>query len=145
MRTTALFIIAIGLLTATLAAQEPKPVPKDSARVSITGCTKGYVFTVGPRSVEHPGSVDVPEGMHLRMNGPKSVIADIKAHEGSAIEITGIMKKGQYGPDGVAVGGGVRVGPGPAPNGGLGISVAPRQSFIDVEAWRPIAGECRSR
>jgi hypothetical protein len=78
--------------------------------VSITGCSKGYVFTAGPRSVEHPGSVDVPEGMHLRMNGPKSVIADIKAHEGSAIEITGIMKKGQYGPDGVAVGGGVRVG-----------------------------------
>jgi len=48
MRTTALFTIAIGLLTAPLAAQEPKPVPKDSARVSITGCTKGYVFTVGP-------------------------------------------------------------------------------------------------
>jgi len=79
MRTTALFTIAIGLLTAPLAAQEPKPVPKDSARVSITGCSKGYVFTAGPRSVEHPGSVDVPEGMHLRMNGPKSVIADIKA------------------------------------------------------------------
>ena len=138
MRTTALVTIAIGLLSAPLAAQETKKVPKDSARVSIAGCSKGYVFTAGPRSVEHPGSVDVPEGMHLRMNGPKSVIADIKAHEGSAIEITGIMKKGRY-----------RTGrrrhwrrrqgrAGPAPNGGLGVSVAPRQSFIDVEAWRPI-------
>jgi hypothetical protein len=145
MRTTALFTIAIGLLTAPLAAQETKKVPKDSARVSIAGCSKGYIFTVGSRTVEHPGSVDVPEGMHLRMNGPKSVIADIKAHEGSAIEITGIMKKGQYGPDGVAIGGGVRVGPGPAPNGGLGVSATTRQSFIDVEAWRPIVGECRSR
>lgn len=142
---TALFAIAIGLLSAPVTAQETKPVPKDSARVSITGCTKGYIFTVGPRSVEHPGSVDIPEGMHIRMNGPKSMIADIKAHEGSAIEITGIMKKGQYGPDGVNIGGGVRIGPGPAPNGGLGVSATTRQSFIDVEGWRPVAGECRSR
>jgi len=145
MRTTAIFTIAIGLLTVTLTAQEAKKVPKDSARVSISGCSKGYIFTTGPRSVEHPGSVDVPEGTHIRMNGPKSVIADIKAHEGSAIEITGIMKKGQYAPDGVAVGGGVRVGPGPAPNGGLGVNLTTRQSFIDVEAWRPIDGECKSR
>jgi len=145
MRTTALFTIAIGLLAAPLAAQETKPVPKDSARVSISGCTKGYIFTAGPRSVEHPGSVDVPEGTHIRMNGPKSVIADIKAHEGSTIEITGIMKKGQYAPDGIPIGGGVRVGPGPAPNGGMGVNLTTRQSFIDVEAWRPIAGECTSR
>lgn len=145
MRTTALLAIAIGLLSAPLAAQEAKPVPKDSARVSIIGCTKGYIFTAGPRSVEHPGSVDVPEGMHIRMNGPKSLIADIKAHEGAPIEITGIMKKGQYGPDGVNVGGGVRVGPGPAPNGGLGVSASTRQSFIDVEGWRQMAGECRAR
>jgi hypothetical protein len=145
MRTTAIFTIAISLLTAALTAQEPKKVPKDSARVSISGCTKGYIFTAGPRSVEHPGSVDVPEGMHIRMNGPKSLLADIKAHEGSAIEITGIMKKGQYGPDGVNIGGGVRVGPGPAPNGGIGVSAGTRQSFIDVEAWRPIDGECRAR
>ena len=120
-------------------------MPKNSVRVSISGCTKGYIFTAGPRSVEHPGSVDVPEGIHIRMNGPKSVIADIKAHEGSAIEITGIMKKGQYGPDGVNIGGGVRVGPGPAPNGGLGVNLTTRQSFIDVEAWRPVVGECASR
>lgn len=145
MRTTALLTIAIGLLSAPLAAQETKPVPKDSARLSIIGCTKGYIFTAGPRSVEHPGSVDVPEGMHIRMNGPKSMMAEIKAHEGSTIEITGIMKKGQYGPEGVAIGGGVRVGPGPAPNGGLGVSATTRQSFIDVEGWRPVAGECRSR
>jgi hypothetical protein len=145
MRTTALFTIAIGLLTVRMTAQEAKKVPKDSARVSIAGCSKGYIFTAGPRSVEHPGSVDVPEGTHIRMNGPKSVIAEIKAHEGSAIEITGIMKKGQYGPDGVGIGGGVRVGPGPAPNGGLGVNLTTRQSFIDVEAWRQIDGECKSR
>jgi hypothetical protein len=47
MRTTAIFTIAIGLLTASLIAQEAKKVPKDSARVSIAGCTKGYIFTAG--------------------------------------------------------------------------------------------------
>ena len=145
MKTTALLAIAIGLASAPLAAQETKPVPKDSVRVSISGCTKGYIFTAGPRTVEHPGSVDVPEGTHIRMNGPKSMMADIKAHEGSVIEITGLMKKGQYGPDGVAIGGGVRVGPAPAPNGGFGVSATTRQSFIDVEGWRQAVGECRSR
>ena len=145
MQTTALLTIAIGLVSAPLAAQETKPVPKDSVRVSISGCTKGYIFTAGPRSVEHPGSVDVPEGMHIRMNGPKALMTEIKAHEGSVIELTGLMKKGQYGPDGVAIGGGVRVGPGPAPNGGLGVSATTRQSFIDAEGWRLAVGECRSR
>jgi hypothetical protein len=83
--------------------------------------------------------------MHERLHLHRRLLADIKAHEGSAIEITGIMKKGQYGPDGVNIGGGVRVGPGPAPNGGMGVNMTTRQSFIDVEAWRPIDGECRSR
>jgi hypothetical protein len=145
MRITALLTIAIAVSSAPLAAQESKPVPKNSVRVSISGCTKGYVFTAGPRSVEHPGSVDVPEGMHIRMNGPKSMMADIKAHEGSPIEITGIMKKGQYGPEGVAIGGGVRISPGPAPNGGLSVGSTTRQILIDLEGWRPVAGECRSR
>lgn len=145
MRTTALVTIALGLLSSPLAAQETKPVPKDSVRVSISGCTKGYIFTAGPRSVEHPGSVDVPEGMHMRMNGPKSMMAEIKAHEGSPIEVSGLMKKGQYGPDGVGIGGGVRISPGPAPNGGLSVGATTRQILIDVEGWRPAVGECRSR
>ena len=52
---------------AAAAAQETKPVPKDSLRVSIPGCTKGYVFTVGRRTADEPGSTNVPEGMHLNV------------------------------------------------------------------------------
>ena len=81
------FVLSI-MLCVPLAAQETKPVPKDSARVAIAGCTKGYVFTAGARSTEAPGSFDLPEGTHVRMNGPKKLMAEIKAHEGSAIEIT---------------------------------------------------------
>src|SRR3979409_1207509 len=143
MRTTTAFAVAVAVaaLIAPLSAQEPKPVPKDSVRVFIPGCTKGFVFTAGPRTQDQPGSVNVPEGLHLRMNGPKKVMAEIKAHEGSMIEITGLMKKGQYGPDGVGVGGGVRIAPGPSPGGGL---PAPggNQAFIDVEGGSPATGSC---
>ena len=146
MRTTIVIIAAVAVLSGRLAAQEHKPVPKDSVRVSIPGCTRGYIFTAGRRTVDEPGSVSVPEGMHFRMNGPKKLIAEIKAQEGSMIEITGVTKGGQFRPDGVGIGGGVRVGPGPGftGGGGLGSPVA-SQISIDVEGWRPVEGRCPAR
>src|SRR6266446_6502952 len=131
MRTLTALVVAAALST-ILAAQETKPVPKDSVRVAIPGCTKGYVFTAGPRTLEEPGNFEIREGMHLRMNGPKKVINEIKAHEGSMIEIIGLMKKGQYN-DGVNIGGGVRVSPGPTGPSGRFPSPAGNQIQIDVE------------
>ena len=147
MRIAFAVLAAVSLAVVFPAAQETKPVPKDSARVSLPGCTKGYIFTAGPKTVDEPGSFEIPEGMHLRMNGPKTLIKEIKAHEGSLIEITGLVKKGQY-KEGVPIGGGVRISPGPAPGGGgIGMSVntTPSQIQIDVEGWRPLAGACRTR
>jgi hypothetical protein len=146
MRTTTVFIVVVAVLSGPLIAQEQKPVPKGSVRVSIPGCTKGYIFTAGRRTVDEPGSVDIPQGMHFRMNGPKKMMAEIKAHEGSMIAITGIMKKGQYDQQGVAIGGGARISPGPDPSGGSrpGSPVA-NQMYIDVEGWRPAVGDCPSR
>ena len=139
-------IAAVAVLSGRLAAQEQKKVPKDSVRVSIPGCTKGYIFTAGRRTRDEPGSVSVPQGMHFRMNAPKMMIAEIKAQEGSMIEITGITKKGQYKPDGVGIGGGVRVGPGPGfPGGTFPGSPVGGQLGIDVEGWRPVEGSCPSR
>jgi hypothetical protein len=142
MKTTVAIIVAVAIaaLGGAASAQERKPVPKDSMRVSIPGCTKGYMFTAARRTEDEPGSVDVPAGLHFRMNGPKKLMAEIKAQEGSMIEITGLTKKGQFGPGGIGIGGGVRIGPG----GGLG-SPGGNQLFIDVEGWRPIAGGCPSR
>jgi hypothetical protein len=143
MRMRVVMTVAVAMLAVPLLAQENKPVPKDSARVSVPGCSKGYVFTVGSRAANEAGSnFDIPEGMHLRMNGPKKMMAEIKVHEGSMIQITGLMKKGQNRPDGVAIGGGVRVGPGPT---GGSLSPGGGQAFIDVEGWRPIQGSCPSR
>jgi hypothetical protein len=143
MKTSVRIIVALAVLSGPLAAQENKPVPKDSVRVIVPGCTKGMIFTAARRTEDQPSSVDIPEGMHLRMNGPKKVMSEIKAHEGSKIEITGLMKRGQYGQGGVSVGG-VRIGPAPGPGGGVG-SPAAGQTFIDIEGWRPLAGDCPSR
>jgi len=146
MKTTAVIATAFALLTGLLAAQEQKPVPKDSVRVSISGCTKGYIFTVGPRTMENPGTVDLREGTHLRMNVPKKVMAEIKAHEGALITISGLMKKGQFQPDGMGIGGGVRVSPGPSPtDSNMSRSPNMNQIFIDVEGWRLANGQCPAR
>lgn len=142
MRLIAVIAGAIAVLAAPLVAQETKPVPKGSVRVSIPGCTKGYVFTAGRRTVEAPGSADVPAGMHVRLNAPKKMMTEIKAHEGSLIEITGLMKKGQYGPSGVGIGS-VRIAPGQNPQSGtLSVGAPATQQVIDVEGWRPVVGNC---
>lgn len=145
MKTSLVITVALAALSGSLVAQEEKPVPKDSVRVSIPGCTRGYVFTAGRRTPDQPGSADVPEGMHLRMNGPKNIMAEIKAREGSMIVITGLMKRGQFGPGGVGIGG-VRITPAPAPTGGsLPSTPVANQISIDVEGWRPAVGSCPSR
>jgi len=146
MRPTAVITLAIAVLGAALIAQETKPVPKDSVRVTVPGCTKGYIFTAGAKTADEPARGDVPEGMRIRMNAPKKMMAEIKAHEGSMIEITGLMKKGQYMPGGVGLGGGVRLGAGQDPTASVaGSSQMAGQIQIDVEGWRPFVGSCPSR
>ncbi len=142
MKTVILAAVVVAL--GTLALAQEKPVPKDSVRIFVPGCSKGLVFTAGPKTEDQPGRSDVPPGMHLRMNGPKKMMAEIKAHEGSMIEITGLIKKGQIGPDGIGLGGGVRISPGPS-GGSMASQANYSQVVIDVEGWRQIPGDCPSR
>jgi hypothetical protein len=139
-------MVVAGLSTA-LVGQEEKPVPKDSARVTVSGCSKGYVFTAGPPSEDRPGGSAIPEGMHLRMNGKKQLLSEIKGMEGSRIEITGLVKKGQMAPEGVRIAPGVRITAGSPSTVGASVGPSPsvNQIMIDVEGWRHVAGECRSR
>lgn len=129
-------VLTIGL---PILAQEKK-VPDDSERIYIPGCSKGLVFTVGERREDQPGRSDVKAGAHFRMSGPKQVMNDIKAHEGSMIEITGLVRKGQIPP-------GLRLGPvtiSPGPTSGTNLAQSPNigQVIIDVEGWRALIGDC---
>jgi hypothetical protein len=145
MRGSAIASCAIVFLATSVLAQEPKPVPKDSTRVSISGCAKGYVFTAGPTIANLPRSIDLPEGTHLRMNGPKRIMDALIAHKESMIQITGLMKKDQFQQGGVAVGG-VRIAPGPSgATGGAAPSITPSLAQIDVEGWSPAPGTCSSK
>lgn len=142
--------ISMGVLLALagvwVSAQETKPVPKGSVRVSIPGCAKGAVFTVGRRTADEPGTVDVVEGLHLHMNGPKKLMAAIKDHQAGMIEITGVSKRDDLVPNQLNLGKGVGISPGPTTSGGsTGPVPIASQAQIDVEGWRQIPGECPRR
>jgi hypothetical protein len=140
---TLVFVVA-ALLNGTPGGQETKPVPKDSVRVFVPGCAKGRMFTAGARNEEHAGGSPIPEGMRLRMSGPKKLMAEIKGQEGLVIEITGLMKKGQPG-QGIALGRGVRITGGSSPYGGGLPGPGGGQIMIDVEGWRRLPGQCSAR
>ena len=145
MRLIITLIVAVAVSGGPLVAQDVKKVPKDSERVTVPGCVKGYVFTAGARTEDQVGRSDIPEGMHLRMNGKKDLLSEIKAHEGQMIQITGLMKKGQYNQTGIPVGGGVRITPGiGGGNGGRPAYANAPTNYIDVESWQPAPGNCPS-
>src|SRR3954466_7548881 len=84
---------ALIAVSSNLPSAQERPVPKDSTRLSIAGCTHGRVFTVG-RDPEHESrGVEVEEGMKIRPERQKQPLTEIKAHEGSMVEITGLMKQ----------------------------------------------------
>jgi len=143
MRTSGVLLATFAAVIAPLLAQEPKPVPKDSVRVRVSGCAKGYAFTAGPNIAQEVTGPQVPEGTHMRLNGPKKLIAEIDAYKTSMIQITGIVKKGQYAPGGLGLGGGVQVSSAPAPgSGGLSANPVTNTVQIDVEGWSPSTGQC---
>ena len=142
MRFSAALALAAALSSIGVVAQEKK-VPKDSMRVTVRGCTKGAVFTAGARTEDQVGRADIPEGARLRMNAPKKLLAEIKAHEGDMIQVTGLMKKGQYNETGVPIGGGVRITPGAGSvSAGRPSPVVGSVNYIDIESWQPAAGNC---
>ena len=147
----AFFLFIVLALTAgsRLDAQE-RPVPKDSARISIPGCAKGRTFIVAARSEAEPVRSDVQPGSRFRLSGDKKILEEIKKHEGSMVEVTGLVRKSQLaGPGGVPIAGGrIRIGGGP-PRDPIYTDPArdPRynEALVDVESWRPLRESCPAR
>jgi hypothetical protein len=119
-------------------------VPKDSTRLSISGCARGRVFTV-LRSPEHEWKGTLEEGMKLRLEGQKKILEEIKVKEGSMVEITGLMKQSDTVQPGVGIAGGrVRITP-VMPTGRPTYDPGPTPPVIDVESWRLLNATCPSR
>ena len=86
----ALLLITISI---TSSAQEEKPVPKDSVRVSIPGCSKGSAFVVTESPEGERTSVEIQTGRRFRLTGKKELLNEIKAREGYMIAVTGIVRR----------------------------------------------------
>jgi hypothetical protein len=105
------------------------------------------VFTVRVNP-EHPEELGthLQEGRHLRLEGNKKALQDIKAHEGSMVEVTGLIKKGDVEPQGGIglAGGRVRIA-GAMPSNNVSNDPGPQQAVVDVESWRLLNSACPSK
>jgi hypothetical protein len=144
----AMVVLASGVL---LAAQE-REVPKDSTRITVEGCADGRTFIVTAREGHEPTSGALAPGRRFRLSGPKDILKDIEAREGSMVEVTGLVRKAELaGPGGVTTGGGrVRIGGG-APQAQVGsptrtiLGGATTDAVLDVEGWSRLPESCPSR
>jgi len=142
--------VAVALTCVAAAVAQERPVPRDSSRVSIPGCAHNRTFIVGRAPEGEPVRSDIEAGRRFKMNGEKQTLADIKAHERTLIEVTGLVRRADLDPPrGVGIAGGrVRIGGGrpQSPIGnGPATSPAYAESIIDVESWRALPGDCPQR
>ena len=139
-------VLAIALVAASssLPSAQERPVPKDSTRLSISGCAHGRVFTVA-RDPEHEAFSPVEIGTKVRLEGDKKVLAEVKKHEGSMVVLTGLMKQSDVVQPGVGLAGGkVRITPVmPNTNGrSPGVDPGPQAPILDAESYRLLNASC---
>jgi hypothetical protein len=104
------------------------------------------VFTVG-RDPEHETTFVMELGTKVRLEGDKKVLAEVKKHEGSMVEVTGLMKQSDVVQPGVGLAGGrVRIAPVmPSPNGRVQVDPGPSPPILDVESYRLLNASCPNR
>jgi hypothetical protein len=131
---------------APVAAQDVPDVPKDSTVVILNGCAKDGKFIVGERREDQPGSLEIQPGRRFRLNGAKTLMKDIKAHQRTAMQVRGLIRKTDVTPQGIGVlGGRVRIG-GAVPRDAISDPArdpAYNQTVLDVKSWQPLTGDCR--
>jgi hypothetical protein len=141
-------VVVSSLLLAVADAQETTKVPDDSALISINGCAKNGTFTVGDRREDQPGTLDIEPGSRFRLEGPKKLMDDIKSHQRTAMQVTGLIRRGvANGPQGVGLfGGRVRIGGAPVPQDPISNPArdpAYNRPVLDVRSWKALTGDCR--
>lgn len=132
-------------LSLTIAAQEEKPVPKDSARVTVSGCVKGRRFVAIQRESPEPASAAVEIGRRFRLNGKKAMLEEMQEQREHLVEVTGIVRLSQLKESGIGLAGGrVRIGGGnpQEPIGSVGRDPNYTDATMDLESWRPLPDVC---
>jgi len=123
--------------------EKPRPVPKDSLRVVITGCVRGRVIRAADvRQTDTTSGLNI-RSKTFRLEGKRDVMSGVKEVDGERAEITGLIKKSALIEPGVSVAGGrVRIGPGTT--GATSSRPDPAQDVVvlDVESVQAIGGSC---
>ena len=141
-------LVASGTLLLAQAQEGEKPVPKDSVRVTLTGCAKSRTFIVGPRSEHGSSNLDIAPGRRFRLNGKKELLEQIKKGEDRMVEVTGVIRRADLKPpQGLTLAGGrIKVGGADprAPVGGATVASTPNydQVTMDVETSRGLVERC---
>jgi hypothetical protein len=137
-------LLLVGAVSLS-AQQEEKKVPKDSIRVTVTGCLKGRVLAV-TRSQE----TDVQTGPDLsgrsfRLAGKKDTMSVVKEQNGNTVRITGLLRKMDLEPRGIRLKGGRIIVGGGRPTDPTRPNLpdpADNVVVMDVEGIQPIESGC---
>jgi hypothetical protein len=141
-------LVAMAILQGTPAFGQEGKIPKDSARISIPGCSKNRSFVVvRPTAPHEPLRSEIAPGRRFRLNGRKELIEDIKKHEGSMIEVTGLVRTAQLAGRGGVMVGGAQISGGP-PRAPMTSNARTDSGYdeviIDVESWRLMTDACKT-
>lgn len=141
-----LLITTAVVVAGGLAWAQEKPVPKDSERLTVAGCAYDRLFIVDVSPEHELPRTSLKPGRRLRLSGQKKLLEEIKARQGSVVELTGLMRKSDLIEEGVGLAGGkVRI-TGRSP---VGVTGGPNanvtQAVIDVESWRLLNAPCPDR
>ncbi len=144
-------LVVIGQVSGAGRQAQEKPVPKDSSRITVSGCLKGKSLLIAiPRPGAEPVTGPVDRGSRLRLVGKKELLNEIRAHKENLVEVTGLAKISALSPANqgvpIGMGGKIRIGGGP-PNRDPTQSDALRDPLaneivLDAESWRPLPEAC---
>lgn len=142
----ALLIMAAMVVTGGLVLAQEKPVPKDSERHMVAGCAYDRLFIVDDSPEHELPRTTLKPGRRLRLGGPKKLLEEIKARQGSMVELTGLLRKSDLIEEGVSMAGGkVRM----TSRSPVGVTGGPSsgvtQAVIDVESYRLLNAPCPER
>jgi hypothetical protein len=143
-------LLAVSLLPGAFIGAQERPVPKDSVRVTVSGCIKGHSLIATARSSTEPNTSRIAPGRRLRLAGNKKLVKDLRAEKRQLVEVTGLIRESHVKESGIPIGKGGRIRIG----GGSPVSRDPagdprrdplvNEPVMDVESWRPLPETCPS-